>query len=169
METFIAKIFAENKDTLVLEVCTSKQVDNIVKLSSDYSPYVKICGAENVAISFEAKMLFIDILHKANSNYENSTSLGITQSLNNDIIVTWKGANKQKINVKHLENINIGLGQGFCDENLLNLLQQKDNSYLKTYEFEEDHTQKVSEFLKQQYHKNSISKKLKNIANEREM
>lgn len=147
METFIAKIYAENKDVLVLEVCQNCSINNIIKLSTPTSPFVKVSGAEYIAISYEAIKLFTDILHKAKCDYEKSTSLSIIQNLNDDIILTWNGGNIQKININNLDNINIGLGLGFYDENLLNLLTLKDNSYLKNYKFENGHTQKVMNYL----------------------
>lgn len=153
METFLAKIYAKNSETLVLEVCNDMQVNNIVKLSTYDSPYVRIQGASYVAISEEAKEMFIDVLHKADKSYEKSTSIGIVQYYNLGILLTWNGNNKQEININNLQNIKIGMGLGYSDENYLNYLQLKDNEFLKNYKFERNHTQKVLSYLKNVYSK----------------
>lgn len=143
MDNFLAKIYAENSDTLVLEACPNCSVNNIIKLSTPTSPFVRILGSEYVAISNEAILLFIKVLHKAKIDYKKRTSLSIIQNQNNDILITWDGENKQKININNLENVNIGLGLGFSDENLLNLLTLRDNDYLKDYKFTTNHTKEV--------------------------
>ncbi|MGN1227454.1 MAG: hypothetical protein ACI4TX_02300 [Christensenellales bacterium] len=170
METFIAKIYAENQNTLVLEVCEEKPINNILKLSTNQSPYVKIYGAENIAISTEAKILFIEILHKAKTDYEKRTSLSIIPYLNNDLLLTWDGANKQKISLNDINKLNIGLGLGIYDENLLNLIPVKDNSYLKNYKFESNHIDKVCAYLTKLYsEKKSTNTKSKIKESEKSM
>ena len=147
METMLAKIYTLDKETLVLEVCTNRQINNILKLSTNKSPIVEVVGAENIAMSYEAKGLFIDILHKAKETFDYETSLGIRKIANNDILITWKGANKQIISLSNLDDIKIGIGLGLFDEELLNLIPEKSNNYLKAYKFAKGHTDNVCDYL----------------------
>lgn len=171
METMLAKIYTLDKQTLVLEVCTDRQIENILKLSTNKSPVVEIVGAENIAMSYEAKGLFIDILHKAKETFDNETSLGIRKIANNDILLTWKGANKQIISLSNLDNIKIGIGLGLCDEELLNLIPEKSNNYLKSYKFAQNHTDNVCDYLRKKYSNNisSSCNAKKTIASERQI
>ena len=151
MERMLAKIYTIDENTLVLEACTNKQIENILKLSTGKSPIVEIFGAENIAMSYEAKSLFVKILHKAKDTFEEETSLGIRKIANNDVLITWKGCNKQIISLNHLDDVKIGIGLGLCDEELLNLIPERSNEYLKAFKFTQNHTDSVSNRLKTQY------------------
>lgn len=171
METMLAKIYTLDKNTLILEVCTNRQIENVLKLATRKSPLVEIFGAENVAMSYEAKTLFVEILHKAKETYDNDTSLGIRKIANNDVLITWKGCNKQIIDLNHLENVKIGVGLGICDEELLNLIPERSNEYLKSFKFTQTHTDSVCNHLKTQYTnlENKKQTQHKLINDEREM
>lgn len=170
METMLAKIYTLDKNTLVLEACTNRQIENVLKLSTNESPIVEIFGAENIAMSYEAKSLFAEILHKAKETNENETSLSIRKIANNDVLITWKGCNKQIININHMQNIEIGTGLGLCDEELLNLIPERSNEYLKAFKFSQNHTDSVCNYLKTQYInlENKHQTKHKQTYNERE-
>ena len=138
---FLAKIFVY-KNCLYLANCgkyiKNKNIPFGDGPKGEFSIGVTVIGKDNVAISEEAIQMFKKIVDKAKHTYDDISCLAIYGYKKDDVVLSWLGGNKIKIDPNNLEGIFIGLGEGYPELNLLNKLQIRSNDFLRKYKFEKE-------------------------------